>query len=61
MDPNAVHEPETEHDHQHEGAAVTDQWQRHAGDWQQRDGHSDVLENTRENERRDPNDQKKPN
>ena len=46
MDPNAVHKPEAKHDHQHEGAAVTDQWQWYAGDRQQRDRHSHVLEDT---------------
>ena len=61
MNPNAVHKPETKHDHQHEGAAVTDQRQRHAGDGQQSDGHSHILKDARENKRRDPNNQKKPN
>jgi len=60
MDPNAVHKAETKHDHQHEGAAVTDQRQRHAGNWQQRDGHSDILKDACEDKRRDPNGQKKP-
>src|SRR5438094_4881470 len=58
MDPNAVHESETKHDHQHQRTAVTDQRQRHTGDWQHRNGHSHVLENVRENKSGDPHDQK---
>ena len=58
MNPNAVHKPEAKHDHQHKGAAVTDQWQRYTGDRQQRDRHSHVLEDVREDERRDPDNQK---
>ena len=38
--------------------AVTDQWQRHTGDWQHRDRHSHVLENVREDERGNPHDEK---
>ncbi len=57
VDPNAVHEPEAKHDHQHKRAAVADQWQGHAGDRQQRDRHSHVLEDMGENERCDSNDQ----
>lgn len=58
MNPNAVHKPEAKHDHQHEGAAITDQWQWYSGDGEQSDRHSHVLEDTRENERSDPNNQK---
>ena len=57
MDPNAVHEAERKHDHKHKGAAITDQWQGHACDWQQRDGHPHVLENVRKDEGRDPDNQ----
>ncbi len=57
VDPDAVHETEPEHDHEHKRAAVTDQGQRYAGDWQHRNCHSHVLENMREDERGDPNHQ----
>ena len=59
MDPDAIHQAQAEHDHEHEGAAVTDQRQWHAGDWQHRDGHSYVLEDVREDERRDTDHEKK--
>ncbi len=52
--------PETKHDHEHKRTAVTDQRQRHTGDRQQRDGHSDVLENVREDKRGDPHSEKQP-
>jgi len=55
MDPDAVHEAEPKHDHEDKRAAVTDQGQRHAGNWQHRDRHSHVLENMCEDERSDPN------
>ena len=58
MDPNAVHKAETKHDHQHKGAAVTDQRQWDASNWEQSNRHSHVLENVREDERRDPDNQK---
>ena len=58
MNPDAVHQPEAKHDHQHEGTAVADQWQRYTGDRQHCDRHSDVLEDVGEDERRDPDDQK---
>ena len=57
MDPHAVHEAESKHDHQHKRAAIADQWQRHAGDRQQRDRHPHILENMGENERCHSNDQ----
>ena len=50
MHPNTVHDPETEHDHQDERTAVTDQGQRHARDWQHRDRHAHVLKDMREDE-----------
>ena len=59
MDPDAVHQAQAEHDHQHERTAVADQWQRHAGDRQHRDRHSYVLEDVREDKRSDADDQKK--
>src|SRR6478609_9299216 len=52
VNPDAVHDAETEHDHAHEGAAVADKRQRNAGDRQQRNGHPDVLEDVGENQRR---------
>ena len=58
MDPNAVHKAETKHDHQHKGAAVTNQWQWHTRDGEQSNRHSHVLEDMREDERRDPDNQK---
>ena len=58
MDPNAVHEPETEHDHQHKRTAVTNQWQRNAGDRQQCDRHTHVLENVREDKSGDAHNEK---
>src|SRR5436190_2187676 len=48
--PNAVHDPEPEHDHQNEGAAVTNERQRHACDRQKRDGHADFMKNVVKNE-----------
>src|SRR5207248_7419973 len=57
MDPNAVHDPEPEHDHEHKRAAVTDQGQRHARDWQHRDRHAHVLKDMREDEGGDANDE----
>ena len=54
MHPDAVHDAEREHDHQHERAAVADERQGDAGDRQDRDGHADVLENVRENQRDEP-------
>ena len=53
MNPDAVYQTQTEHDHQHERAAVADQRQWHAGYWKHCDGHSDVLENVREDKRGD--------
>src|SRR3979411_727767 len=53
MDPNAVHDSKREHDHESERTAIADEWQGHAGDGQDRYGHTDVLENVRENERTD--------
>ena len=58
MDPNAVHESEAKHDHQHERTAVTDQGQRHTGDWQHGNRHSHVLKDVREDQGRNPHDQK---
>src|SRR6059058_818336 len=58
MDPNAVHKPETKHDHQHKGAAVTNQWQWHTRDGKQGNRHSHVLEDVRENKCRDSDNQK---
>src|SRR5215471_18835490 len=58
MDPNAVHEAETKHDHQHKGAAVANQRQRYTRDGEQSDRHSHVLEDVCEDERRDPDNQK---
>src|SRR2546423_8699213 len=58
MDPNAVHKAETKHDHQHKGAAVTNQWQWHTRDGKQSNRHPHVLEDMREDERRDPDNQK---
>ena len=57
MNPDAVHDSKTKHDHENKRAAVADQRQRHAGDRQQRNRHSDVLEDVRENERSDPDDE----
>src|SRR5438067_5405 len=56
MDPDAVHNAQTEHDHEDKGAAVTDERQRHAGNGKNGDGHADVLEDVRENESGDTND-----
>src|SRR2546430_6665100 len=58
MDPKAVHKPETKHDHQHKGAAVTNQWQWHTRDGKQSNRHSHVLEDVRENKCRDSDNQK---
>ena len=58
MDPDAVHEPESKHNHQHKRAAVTDERQWHSGYRQHRDRHSHILKDVREDERRDPNYQK---
>ena len=57
MDPHAVHEPESKHDHQHKRAAVANQWQWYASDRQQRDRHPHILEDMGENERCHSNDQ----
>ena len=53
MNPDAVHQTESEHDYQYEGAAIADQRQRHACDWQHCDRHSHVLKDVREDKRRD--------
>jgi hypothetical protein len=58
MDPNAVHKAKTKHDHEHKRAAVTNQWQRHTRDGEQSNRHPHVLEDMREDERRDPDNQK---
>ena len=58
MNPDAVHDSEREHNHERERTAVTDERQRHTGDRQDGNGHADILENVRENERGYPNHQK---
>ena len=58
MNPNAVYKPEAKHDHQHEGAAITDQWQWHASNGEQSDRHSHVLENVREDKSGDSHNEK---
>src|SRR5947207_10118282 len=58
MNPDAVHHTKREHDHEGEGTAVADQRQRHAGNWQHRNSHPDVLENVSEDERGDSDDEK---
>src|SRR3954451_17406763 len=59
MDPDAVYEPQAEHDHEDERAAIADQRQWHAGDWQHCDCHSYVLEDVGEDKRSDAYDEKK--
>ena len=54
VNPNAIYDAEPEHDHQSEGSAIADQGQWHTGNWQDRDGHSDVLENMGEDQRGNP-------
>src|SRR5690242_13844344 len=56
MDPDAVHDAESEHDHEHKRAAITDQRQRNTGDGQHRDGHANILENVGEDESGDADD-----
>ena len=53
MNPDAVYDSETEHDHEHKRTAVTDQRQRHAGNRQDGNRHPDVLENVCKNQRAD--------
>src|SRR6266487_171797 len=50
MDPNAVHDSEPEHNHEHKRTAITDERQRNTGDRQHRDCHPDVLKNVRKDE-----------
>src|SRR5262249_46639083 len=59
MNPHAVHQAQSKHDHQHKTAAVTDQRQWYTGDWQHRDRHSHVLENVREYQRGDAHHEQK--
>ena len=59
MNPNAIHQAQAKHDHQHERAAVADQWQWHASDWQHCNRHSYVLEDVREDKRSDTYHEKK--
>src|SRR6202011_1232969 len=60
MYPTAVHDSKREHDHERERTAIADEWQGHAGDGQDRYGHTDVLENVRENERADSDHEEQP-
>ena len=56
MDPDTVHDAKRKHDHENKGSAVADEWQWYAGNRHQRNGHADVLENMRKNERSNPHD-----
>jgi hypothetical protein len=58
MNPDAIYDPEPEHDHEDKRAAIADQWQWHTRDWQHRDRHAHVLKDMREDQRGDPNNQK---
>ena len=59
MDPDAVYQAQAEHDHEDERAAIADQRQWHAGDWQHCDCHSYVLEDMREDKCSNAYDEKK--
>src|ERR1700738_4311349 len=59
MHPNTVHHTESEHDHQRKRTAITDKRQWHTSDRQERDRHTDILENVRENRAGYSNHQKK--
>src|SRR6185295_14747019 len=60
MDPDAIHDSEPEHDHKRERAAVTDERQWHAGNRQNGNRHSNVLEDVSENEGAYSNDEQQP-
>ena len=57
VNPNAVHNAKSEHDHQDKRSAITDERKRHARDRQNRNRHPDVLKDVGENESNDSNDE----
>ena len=57
MNPDAVHDPKPEHNHERERTTVTDQRQRHASDRQDRNRHPYILENVGKNQRGHSDDQ----
>src|SRR6185295_16894064 len=60
MDPHAIHDSKPKHNHQNKGPAVANEWQWHASNRHQRDGHADVLEDMGKNERTNPDDEEQP-
>ena len=60
MNPNTVHDAQTEHDHQDKRTAVANQRQRNPGNRQDGNSHSDILEDVGEDERGNADDKKQP-
>jgi hypothetical protein len=59
VNPNAIHDPKPEHDHEDKRSAIADERKWNAGDWQNRNRHPDVLKDVGENESSDSNDEQK--
>lgn len=53
MELHAEHDAESEHVPDQRTASIADKRQRNPGDWQQLDGHADVLEHMERNHRND--------
>src|SRR5215472_125748 len=60
MNPDAIHQPQTKHDHQNKRTAIANQRQWDTGDWKHGNRHSHVLEYVSEDKRRDPDHEKHP-
>jgi len=56
MDPDALQNSQRKKHENQEGAAVADQWKRHSGDWSDRNRHSDIHIDVREQQSDDCDD-----